>query len=135
MIVKIVLALPVIIGIIVSLIGVFLYIRRTKLGIQTTGVVTGVNKSSVNRARVKINTESPIVRYTVKGQEYTCPAATYQQEGVVTYKKGQKINIRVSRRNPRHFNPVTKGAVLEPFFVFGGIFIIIAYIIMYVRYF
>lgn len=135
MAVKIILAFPVFIGIFLILTGVFLYIKRTKLGYYTTGVITGVNKLTAKRAKVKMNMESPIVRYTVKGQEYNCPADKYQVEGVSTFKKGQKIEIRVSRKNPRIFNPVTKGAVFEPFFILGGIFVIFAYAIIYVRYF
>lgn len=135
MAVKIILALPIFIGIFLILIGVFLYIRRTRLGIHTVGVITGVNKLTANRAKVKMNMESPVVRYTVKGREYNCPADKYQVEGVSNFKKGQKIEIRVNRKNHRIFNPVTKGAVFEPFFIFGGIFVILAYAIIYVRYF
>lgn len=135
MAVKLILASPVVIGIFLILTGVFLYIRRTKLGYHTTGVITGVNKLTARRAKVKMNMESPVVRYTVKGKEYNCPADKYQVEGVSTFKKGQKIEIRVNRKNPRIFNPVTKGAVFEPFFIFGGVFIILAYAVIYVRYF
>lgn len=135
MLIKIILAFPVFVGIILILIGVFLYIRRTKLGIHTIGVITGVNKLTANRAKVKMKMESPVVRYTVKGQEYNCSADQYQVEGVSTFKKGQKIEIRVNRKNHRIFNLVTKGAVFEPFFIFGGIFVILAYAIIYVRYF
>lgn len=135
MIIKIILAVPVILGILLMLIGVFLYIRRTRLGIQTVGVVTGVSKMNKTYAKVKMDMESPIVKYNVKGQEYTCASYKYQAEGIVTYKKGEKINIRVSRRNPRVFAPVKSGGTAEIFLIFGGIFMIIAYIIMYLRYF
>ncbi len=135
MLVNIILAVPVILGVLLLLIGIFLHINRTRLGIQTVGVVTGVSKLNKTYAKVKMDMESPIVRYTVKGQEYTCASVKYQAEGIVTYKKGEKINIRVSRRNPRIFSPVKSGGTAEIFLIFGGIFMIIAYIIMYIRYF
>lgn len=135
MLVNIILAVPVILGVLLLLIGIFLHINRTRLGIQTVGVVTGVSKLNKTYAKVKMDMESPIVRYTVKGQEYTCASVKYQAEGVVTYKKGEKINIRVSRRNPRIFSPVKNGGTAEIFLIFGGIFMIISYIIMYIRYF
>ncbi len=135
MLVNIILAVPVILGVLLLLIGIFLHINRTRLGIQTVGVVTGVSKLNKTYAKVKMDMESPIVRYTVKGQEYTCASVKYQAEGVVTYKKGEKINIRVSRRNPRIFSPVKNGGTAEIFLIFGGVFMIISYIIMYIRYF
>ncbi len=135
MIVKIILAVPVVIAVLLILIGVFLHINRTRLGIQTVGVVTGISKLTKTHLKVKMDMESPIVKYSVKGQEYTCPSVKYQAEGITTYKKGQKINIRVSRRNPRVFAPVKSGSTAEVFLIFGGIFMIIAYIIMYIRYF
>lgn len=135
MIVNIILAFPVALGIVLLLLGVALYIRRLKFGIHTVGVITGIDKSSRKKARIKIDVEAPIVRYKINGREYNCPAEKYQTEGVSSYKKGQKINIRVNRKNPRIFNPVSSGSVWEMFFIFGGIFIIIAYVIMYVRYF
>lgn len=135
MLVNIILAVPVILGVLLLLIGIFLHINRTRLGIQAVGVVTGVSKLNKTYAKVKMDMESPIVRYTVKGQEYTCASVKYQAEGIVTYKKGEKINIRVSRRNPRIFSPVKSGGTAEIFLIFGGIFMIIAYIIMYIRYF
>ena len=135
MLVNIILAVPVILGVLLLLIGIFLHINRTRLGIQTVGVVTGVSKLNKTYAKVKMDMESPIVRYTVKGQEYTCASVKYQAEGVVTYKKGEKINIRVSRRNPRIFSPVKSGGTAEIFLIFGGVFMIISCIVMYIRYF
>ena len=127
MAVKIILAVPVVIAVLLMSIGVFMHINRTRLGIQTVGVITHL--------KVKMDMESPIVKYTVKGQEYTCASVKYQAEGITTYKKGEKINIRVSRRNSRIFSPVKSGGTAEIFLIFGGIFMIIAYIIMYIRYF
>jgi len=135
MAVKIILAVPVIIAFLLMFIGVLLYINRTRFGIQTVGIVTGTSKLTKTQFKVKMDMESPIVRYTVKGQEYTCVSKKYQAEGVVTYKKGEKINIRVSRRNPRIFSPVKSGGTAEIFLIFGGIFMLISYIIMYIRYF
>ena len=135
MAVKIILAVPVVIAVLLMSIGVFMNINRTRLGIQTVGVITGISKLKKTHLKVKMDMESPIVKYTVKGQEYTCASVKYQAEGINTYKKGEKINIRVSRRNPRIFSPVKSGGTAEIFLIFGGIFMIIAYIIMYIRYF
>ena len=135
MLVNIVLAAPIVIGIILILIGIYLFIRRTRLGIQTTGVVIGTAKYNKKQAKVKMDVEAPIVRYTVKGHQYECTASKFLMEGILNYKKGDSIPIRVSRKNPRKFQPVQSGTTAEKIFITCGTFMIIAYIIMYIRYF
>ncbi|MGN0614302.1 MAG: DUF3592 domain-containing protein [Porcipelethomonas sp.] len=135
MAVKIILAAPIVIGLVLVFSGIFLYIRRTKLGIQTEGTITGTAKGSRKYARLKMETEAPVVRYTVKGVEYNCPASKFQAEGVNSYPKGSKIKIRVSRRNPHRFEPVQGGGTAELLLIVCGGFMVFAYIIMYLRYF
>ena len=135
MLVKVILAAPVIIGIILILTGIYMFLRRTRLGIQTIGIIVGTAKYTKKQAKIKMDVEAPIVRYTVKGHEYECTADKFLMEGMNSYKKGSKINIRVSRKNPRKFQPVQSGDRAEKILISCGAFMIIAYIIMYIRYF
>lgn len=135
MIINIVIAAPIIIGLILILIGIYLFVRRTRLGIQTTGVIVGTAKYQKKQAKIKMDVEAPIVRYTVKGHEYECTAKKFLMEGTVSYQKGSVIHIRVSKKNPRNFQPVQSGDTAEKIFITCGAFMIFAYIIMYIRYF
>lgn len=135
MVIKMILAAPVAIGIILILIGVYLFVRRTRLGIQTTGVIVGTAKYSKKQAKIKMDVEAPIVSYIVNGHKYECTADKFLMEGMNSYKKGSKINIRVSRKNPRKFQPVQSGDTAEKILISCGTFMILAYIIMYIRYF
>lgn len=135
MIVNIVLAAPIVIGIILILIGIYFFIRRTRLGIQTTGIVVGTAKYNKKQAKIKMDVEAPIVKYSVNGHEYECTADKFLMEGMISYKKGDVIAIRVNRKNPRRFQPVQSGNTAEKILVSCGTFMIIAYIIMYIRYF
>lgn len=133
--VKLILAVPIALGVCLILIGVFLFIRRTRLGIQTTGIIVGTAKYNKKYAKIKMDVEAPIVKYTVKGQVYECTADKFLMEGTISYKKGDRINIRVNRKNHRKFQPVQSKDTAEKIFICCGTFIILAYIIMYIRYF
>ena len=64
---KFILFFPVIIGVILDVIGGFLYFKRKKLGIHVIGTVTEIAKSQTKYAGVKVTTEAPIVKYDIAG--------------------------------------------------------------------
>ena len=72
---KFILFFPVIIGVILDVIGGFLYFKRKKFGIHVIGTVTGIAKSQTKYAGVKVTTEAPIVKYDITDQTYTAPSA------------------------------------------------------------
>ena len=135
MVVKIILAVPVIVGAILIIIGVLLTVNRTRFGIQTEGIVTGISKKSKRFTRLKMDVESPVVKYKINGQEYNCPASRYVAEGVFNFKKGDKVKIRVNRKNHRIFNLTKNSGLAELLLIGCGIFIILSYIVLYIRYF
>lgn len=125
---------PIIIAVILILIGIVLFLRRTRSGIQTKGEVVGIAKHNRKYTKLKLDVEAPIVRYTVNGTEYTGAAAKFRMNGTGIYEKGDIIDIRVSKKNPRVFEPRESGDTAEKLFITGGIFVIIAYIAVYIRY-
>ena len=51
---------PLIIALILILIGVLLYLRRTKMGINTTGVVVGTAKIAKKMTKLKMSVNIPV---------------------------------------------------------------------------
>lgn len=132
---KFILFFPVIIGVILDVIGGFLYFNRKKLGIHVIGTVTGIAKSQTKYAGVKVTTEAPIVKYDITDQTYTAPSAKFYPEGTTIFKKGNSISIKVSRKNHRSFVPEENGSTAEKILFSCGTFMIIAFCIMYFRYY
>lgn len=132
---KFILFFPVIIGVILNAVGVFLYVNRKKFGVHTTGIVMGTAKSQTKYAKVKVTTESPIVKYQVAGQYYTTASAKFYPEGTTVFKKGNSIPIRVSPKNHRSFVPEENGGTAEKVLISCGTFMIIAFCIMYFKYY
>ena len=126
---------PVIIGVILDVIGGFLYFKRKKFGIHVIGTVTGIAKSQTKYAGVKVTTEAPIVKYDITDQTYTAPSAKLYPEGTTIFKKGNSISIKVSRKNHRSFVPEENGSTAEKILFSCGTFMIIAFCIMYFRYY
>lgn len=132
---KFILFFPVIIGVILDIIGGFLYFKRKKFGIHVIGTVTGIAKSQTKYAGVKVTTEAPIVKYDITDQTYTAPSAKFYPEGTTIFKKGNSISIKVSRKNHRSFVPEENGSTAEKILFSCGTFMIIAFCIMYFRYY
>ena len=132
---KFILFFPVIIGEILDVIGGFLYFKRKKFGIHVIGTVTGIAKSQTKYAGVKVTTEAPIVKYDITDQTYTAPSAKLYPEGTTIFKKGNSISIKVSRKNHRSFVPEENGSTAEKILFSCGTFMIIAFCIMYFRYY
>ena len=132
---KFILFFPVIIGVILDVIGGFLYFKRKKFGIHVIGTVTGIAKSQTKYAGVKVTTEAPIVKYDIADQTYTAPSAKFYPEGTTVFKKGNSISIKVSRKNHRSFVPEENGSTAEKILFSCGTFMIIAFCIMYFRYY
>ena len=132
---KFILFFPVIIGVILDVIGGFLYFKRKKFGIHVIGTVTGIAKSQTKYAGVKVTTEAPIVKYDITDQTYTAPSAKLYPEGTTIFKKGNSISIKVSRKNQRSFVPEENGSTAEKILFSCGTFMIIAFCIMYFRYY
>lgn len=132
---KFILFFPVIIGVILDVIGGFLYFKRKKFGIHVIGTVTGIAKSQTKYAGVKVTTEAPIVKYDIADQTYTAPSAKFYPEGTTIFKKGNSISIKVSRKNHRSFVPEENGSSAEKILFSCGTFMIIAFCIMYFRYY
>ena len=132
---KFILFFPVIIGVILDVIGGFLYFKRKKFGIHVIGTVTGIAKSQTKYAGVKVTTEAPIVKYDITDQTYTAPSAKLYPEGTTIFKKGNSISITVSRKNHRSFVPEENGSTAEKILFSCGTFMIIAFCIMYFRYY
>ena len=132
---KFILFFPVIIGVILDVIGGFLYFKRKKFGIHVIGTVTGIAKSQTKYAGVKVTTEAPIVKYDITDQTYTAPSAKLYPERTTIFKKGNSISIKVSRKNHRSFVPEENGSTAEKILFSCGTFMIIAFCIMYFRYY
>ena len=132
---KFILFFPVIIGVILDVIGGFLYFKRKKFGIHVIGTVTGIAKSQTKYAGVKVTTEAPIVKYDITDQTYTAPSAKLYPEGTTIFKKGNSISIKVSRKNHRSFVPEENGSTAEKILFSCGTFMNIAFCIMYFRYY
>ena len=132
---KFILFFPVIIGVILDVIGGFLYFKRKKFGIHVIGTVTGIAKSQTKYAGVKVTTEAPIVEYQVSGQSYTAASAKFYPEGTTVFKKGNSIPIRVNQKNYRSFVPEENGSTAEKILFSCGTFMIIAFCIMFFRYY
>ena len=125
---------PLIIALILILIGVLLHLRRTKMGINTTGVVVGTAKIAKKMTKLKMSVEAPVVRYTVKGREYTCTASKFRMDSTQTYYKGEVIDIRVNKKDPHKFEPLESCSTAEKLLITGGVFIIIAFGAVYIKY-
>lgn len=132
---KFILFLPVTVGVVLVFAGIFVYLNRTKFGIHVTGKITDVLKSEARYSKVKVNTETPVVKYEVNGQTFTSASSKRYPEGVASFKRGKCIDIRVSRRNHRNFVPVENGGAAEKILISCGTFMIIAFCVMYFRYY
>ena len=65
----------------------------------------------------------------------TAPSAKFYPEGTTIFKKGNSISIKVSRKNHRSFVPEENGSTAEKILFSCGTFMIIAFCIMYFRYY
>ena len=99
------------------------------------GTVTEIAKSQTKYAGVKVTTEAPIVKYDIADQTYTVPSAKFYPEGTTVFKKGNSIPIRVNPKNYRSFVPEENGSTAEKILFSCGTFMIIAFCIMYFRYY
>ncbi|MGN1480853.1 DUF3592 domain-containing protein [Porcipelethomonas sp.] len=131
---KIILISPVIIGMIIIIAGILIHLNRTRFGIHTMGTITGIEKSIKKVSRVETVTIAPIVKYTVNGKEYSGVSYKFFPEDAFRFQKGKAIKIRISRKNPRHFVPEEDGTA-EKILISCGLFMIIAVIVMYFRYY
>ena len=131
---KIILISPAIIGVILITAGALIYLNRTRFGIHTTGVITGLKKSKKKVARVETVIIAPIVKYTLYGREYSGVSYKFFPEDTLLFKKGKTIKIRINRKNPKHFVP-EEGGTAEKILICCGVFMIIAAFVMYFRYY
>ena len=130
------LGFPYILGVILILTGIFLFIRRTRLGIQITGTVVGRAKYSRKLHKIDTDMEAPIVKYTVNGKEYTNTADKFTMTGIDDdLPKGTTVRIRVNKRDHRRFLLVESGDLAEKLVTASGIFLMIAYTVLLIRYF
>ena len=130
------LGIPYFIAVLLILIGVFLFIRRTRLGIQTTGTVIGKAKYTRKLHKIDTDMEAPIIKYTVNGQEYTNTADKFTMIGINDdLPKGTQVRIRVNKRDHRRFVLTDSGDMAEKLFIAAGVFLIISYTVLLLRYF
>ena len=127
-------AVPFILGIILILAGFGRIAYRIKGALHIQGTVTDIAKTPKKYARVKTTFEAPVVKYSVKGNEYSGVSRKFYPEGVINFKKGKPIEIRVSRRNHRHFVPEESGRTPEKLLIVCGVFMIIANAVILWRY-
>ena len=66
---------------------------------------------------------------------YTAASAKFYPEGTTVFKKGNSIPIRVNPKNYRSFVPEENGSTAEKILFSCGTFMIIAFCIMYFRYY
>lgn len=130
---SIITAFPFITGGILIIVGLILLIRR-KSAIHTEGTIVDVARKIKRRARVQTDLESPVVKYRVGNNEYTMPSNKFFTQGIMNFKKGKSIKIRVSRRDNRRFVPEESGGMALLFLIFGGIFIILADAVILLRF-
>lgn len=124
---------PIIIAAIMIFVGIMMMISRTRGGIQTTGTIIGKAGYTKKMSKVKMDVDAPIVKYTVGGNEYTCTVSKFRMEGINFFDKGDKIRLRVDKKNPYKVKAVDNGGILEKLLIAGGIFIIIAFAVLYIR--
>lgn len=131
---RFIIAVPFILGIILVLAGIIKILVRTGGTVHTEGIITDIAKTCRKYARVKMTLEAPVVKYTVKGVEYSGISSRFFAEGIINFKKGSKIKIRVSKRNYRKFVPEESGMIVEKMMIACGVFVIFAIGIMLWRY-
>ena len=130
------LGIPYFIAALLILIGVFLYIRRTRLGIQTMGTVVGKAKYTRKLHKIDTDVEAPIIKYTVDGHEYTNTADKFTMIGINDdLPKGTQVRIRVNKRDHRRFVLTDSGDLAEKMVTAAGVFLIISYTVLVLRYF
>ena len=130
------LGIPYFIAALLILIGVFLYIRRTRLGIQTVGTVVGRAKYTRKLHKIDTDMEAPIIKYTVDGKEYTNTADRFTMTGIDDdLPKGTQVRIRVNKRDHRRFVLTDSGDMAEKMVTAAGVFLIISYTVLLLRYF
>ena len=130
------LGFPFILGVLLILIGIFLFIKRTRMGIQITGTVVGRAKYTRKLHKIDTDMEAPIIKYTVNGQEYTNTADRFTMTGIDDdLPKGAQVRIRVNKRDHRRFVLTESGDLKEKICICAGIFVIISYTVLFLRYF
>ncbi len=130
----IIVAVPFVLGIILVLTGIIKILVRTKGTVHVEGIIADIATTSRKYAKVNTTFEAPVVKYTIDGVEYRGVSQKFFAEGVMNFKKGRKIYIRVSKKNYRNFVPEETGTVIEKIMIFCGAFIIIAFGFMLWRY-
>lgn len=131
---RIISAVPFILGIILILAGIGRIAYRIKGAVHTEGTITDIAKTPKKYARVKTEFVAPVVKYTVKGIEYSAISRKFYPEGVISLKKGKSVAIRVNRRNHRYFVPEESGRTAEKLLIGCGVFMIIANAVILWRY-
>ncbi|MGN0620537.1 MAG: DUF3592 domain-containing protein [Porcipelethomonas sp.] len=132
---KLILAFPVALGAILIAAGLCVIIYRKKAGIPVSGTVTDIAKSQKKYSRVKIALEAPVVKYELDGETISAVSAKFFAEGTVSFRKGQHIDIRVSRRNKRKFVPEEGGGIAGKILIACGLVMSLGCIVMILRYF
>lgn len=127
-------AFPFILGILLIMTGLIMTLIRTKGNLHIEGIVTDIARITRRKAKVTVTLEAPVVRYKIGDNEYCGVAAKYMADGILDLGKGKKIKIRVNRKNHRRFVPEESGGIVEKLIISGGIFMIIANIVILLRY-
>lgn len=125
---------PAILGVVLVLVGVLKIFMRTKGTVHTEGIITDIAKTHKKYARVDMTMEAPVVRYTINGVQYSGVSAKFFIDGIMNFKKGNKIYIRVNKKNYRKFVPEESGDITEKLLVFFGVFLILATVVILCRY-
>ena len=98
--------LPFALGLILTLTGAVIALYRKKVAIHTDGIITDIAKRRKRYSKVTVTLEAPVVKYSVDGRDYSGISSRFFTEGVMDFKKGGRIKIRISRRDRRRlFRP------------------------------
>ena len=117
--------LPFALGLILTLTGAVIALYRKKVAIHTDGIITDIAKRRKRYSKVK---------YSVDGRDYSGISSRFFTEGVMDFKKGGRIKIRISRRDRRRFVPAESGKTAEKLIIACGIFMILANAVILWRY-
>lgn len=131
---KLIKILPFVLGIILILTGACIALYRIKVAVHTDGIITDIAKRRKRYSKVAVTLEAPVVKYSVDGIDYSGISARFFTEGVMDFKKGGIIKIRISRRNRRRFVPDESGKTAEKLIIACGLFMIFANAVIFWRY-
>ncbi len=126
--------LPFALGLILTLTGAVIALYRKKVAIHTDGIITDIAKRRKRYSKVTVTLEAPVVKYSVDGRDYSGISSRFFKKGVMDFKKGGRIKIRISRRDRRRFVPAESGKTAEKLIIACGIFMILANAVILWRY-